>query len=1271
MRWILTWVCALCLAMAASAAVEILDLPDAKGGEPLDARYDIEWTSTAEKTPNGPLVLCVETDATGAGYLLKMEKGQVYWQRQAGKTLLPITQASLRSVGENGVTHFTLKRREGVVALMQDHRLLFTAPATATGGEVAFRTVPAEMKITGARYRPVEKRTFGDDFMRPESALEQEKNPGAEDQVWKVAYYRKDNPFADATPSAGLLNPWQHSYFVIPPNIRGAGSPNAAYTTNGFWFMYRGIGPSWVVPEPNTVYPSWDRYYVQAAVKPEYQSTVGLIAAYQDNKNYLLFRWHSNEQATGPRGELIAVMNGTPVTLDTTARGFDPGQWCRMRLNLGWRTVQVLIDGEKLIEAVNPGVAEGRIGLYADDVANPKRPVLDEVTASMYASTDEKTGKVTNDASEAMRGNSVVYFDDVKVGDWTALEDLFASPYAVDNPGNWTMNMEGVAAPKANGRLLSGRADWGQYVADMKVQLPPRGSATIYFHLTDDGNGYAWVLTPNAQFLYTVVNNAIKTELYRTSESLKTGEWLPLHIEADGAYVALYCAGQRVMDVYDPGRVAGRCGVSAAKNNALFQHFTVTQLEKNRQRVMIHQGFEKNGWMATWTTPEADWYPAVNHGRYMILPSETSGQPSSPGPAGPLYTDVPGLYWNKGGYYHDFRVAMPLASALLNGQIMHLSANYDPNAGYRLQLTKGAQDTAGTATLTRLTEQVGVYPFQVPKKGRLILERHGSYLLLFAQELDPDTAATDDPDITNEQLVFAYRDKQPLNVEQIGFTVTSAMLPAAQVQVESDRIQETFEKAPVEWTVGSGVWLIMNRYSCQPQWNWFGGFGRHTPHLWSKMRLDGNQNVEVYMGIKMVFDNAAEEYARRYRDMNMSICTDGVNINSGYSLIRAGRPNGRSVTMLLRKGAVVQSTSQQEFLLPPNNAGHRQWFATRIEKRDATLKVFIDNKLAMTYVDPDPLPGGYVAFWTLDNGILIGRTNLSADKMTPGHPHAFTPFYIPADPPAQSTPTVALNGATVPITTFETGAQGWSSPSTAGAAFVGRERIEDAKTGTNTVLHVVNSYPAGDMSLSAPTNGASLIAQPILQVDYKLDTDVKVNLYAKVQETWFEFVLTAKEAQEPNVLSAGKAAVIADGKWHHLELNLAEPITAALKAAGKPTADLRLQNLVFADWHPVSDVRWYGFGENAGFSVAQFDNFVLTAPLAAATTLSWSGPDTTTDHWRVALDGNPWTVPTTETADRTMAVQPANSLRFLHVQAKNADGKWGPVMHVPLPAGKK
>ena len=77
---------------------------------------------------------------------------------------------------------------------------------------------------------------------------------------------------------------------------------------------------------------------MQAAVKPEFESAVGLLAAYQDEDNYLLFCWHPQTQATETRAELLAMIDGKMQILASGSQGFSPAQWYQLRLNVGWQT---------------------------------------------------------------------------------------------------------------------------------------------------------------------------------------------------------------------------------------------------------------------------------------------------------------------------------------------------------------------------------------------------------------------------------------------------------------------------------------------------------------------------------------------------------------------------------------------------------------------------------------------------------------------------------------------------------------------------------------------------------------------------------------------------------------------------------------------------------------------------------------------------------------------------------------------------------------------
>ncbi len=112
-------------------------------------------------------------------------------------------------------------------------------------------------------------------------------------------------------------------------------------------------------------------------------------------------------------------------------------QWYQLRINLGWKQVQALIDGQVVLEANNPGTIEGRVGLYANGADKPSRPKVDDVTASMYVITDDK-GRTVNDAADAMRTNSLVLFDNVRVGSWLSAPTLLnGGGYPLERRGKW------------------------------------------------------------------------------------------------------------------------------------------------------------------------------------------------------------------------------------------------------------------------------------------------------------------------------------------------------------------------------------------------------------------------------------------------------------------------------------------------------------------------------------------------------------------------------------------------------------------------------------------------------------------------------------------------------------------------------------------------------------------------------------------------------------------------------------------------------------------
>jgi hypothetical protein len=42
----------------------------------------------------------------------------------------------------------------------------------------------------------------------------------------------------------------------------------------------------------------------------------------------------------------------------------------------------------------------------------------------------------------------------------------------------------------------------------------------------------------------------------------------------------------------------------------------------------------------------------------------------------------------------------------------------------------------------------------------------------------------------------------------------------------------------------------------------------------------------------------------------------------------------------------------------------------------------VDNQEVFHVQDPQPLPGGHIAIWTRDNGIMVARVRVSAEEVT-------------------------------------------------------------------------------------------------------------------------------------------------------------------------------------------------------------------------------------------------------------------------------------------------
>ncbi|MDQ3814265.1 MAG: hypothetical protein M3347_09985 [Armatimonadota bacterium] len=216
------------------------------------------------------------------------------------------------------------------------------------------------------------------------------------------------------------------------------------------------------------------------------------------------------------------------------------------------------------------------------------------------------------------------------------------------------------------------------------------------------------------------------------------------------------------------------------------------------------------------------------------------------------------------------------------------------------------------------------------------------------------------------------------------------------VEVENGHVYDyTFASAPTDWRIQSGIWEMTNRWSCSPQWSWFGGRSEEVASVWNKRRFQGDISVQFYFAFKMGLAGTSAWHYHPH-DIAVTISGDGKNLGSGYTFIAGADDNTRSV--LMRAGKVVREARDPQALLPRYADGnpdaghadyavlHRHWWYVRINKIGPRVECWLDNKLLFTYHDSQPLDLGHIALWTYNNGMMLSRVQIYYEQeLHPGY----------------------------------------------------------------------------------------------------------------------------------------------------------------------------------------------------------------------------------------------------------------------------------------------
>ena len=512
-----------------------------------------------------------------------------------------------------------------------------------------------------------------------------------------------------------------------------------------------------------------------------------------------------------------------------------------------------------------------------------------------------------------------------------------------------------------------------------------------------------------------------------------------------------------------------------------------------------------------------------------------------------------------------------------------------------------------------------------------------------------------------------------LEMEQGRVFVSGAALglSVGDVDLRSDRVYDyTFSSAPTDWVVRSGQWNATNRWTCSPQWSWYGGYSPDgIAAMWNKREFMGDVTVELHCAFKMRV-NRDPTYLHP-NDLNISICGDGVNPDSGYSFIVGG--DGNRWTRIMRGDRVIAETRDPKGLWPIYENGqpstyewHRKWWQLRVRKTGQKLQIYLDENLALEGADPNPLPGGRVGLWVLKNDMITPRVKVyyESEKL-PRDPMPATPS------PLVATTTVAEPQAVLTCTTHPSLQNDFEN---ALGTIATRDEdqgavcsiVPDDPAGQGHCLQLSNRAAGGNFGVNLITPQFDARQLSRLSFDYRLTPDAKVNLYLTQGSKQYEIVFSGLKGPANGCEILGAiGGVVGDGKWHHAEFDLLGALQEQVGlGASMICSDLWAGNLSNEGYLMA------GFGGNHAGATWYMDNFYAGQARGTKLDLALT-PKTGVEvaGYAVAVDDKPHGAALTEANCKdghfTQDLAGEGTL-FAHIRPLLKDGKPGNAINYAL-----
>lgn len=639
-----------------------------------------------------PVEWSLNQQENGDGYRLRLTPTAAELSLQNGGKSTPLAAAKVPVAA--GVV--VIQRRGPRWIVLAGNRIVLQAEDDKwMDGTIGYRGG----EVKEPRLQPVEEIVFDDDFMRDAkeiasaAAVKADPKKGvtiktaikAEETIW--------HPVSGTWATTGVSEQDQAT---------------VAQSANPFGFVSKSKGRNLAL----TGRPFWSDYSVEAAIKPQNSSAVGLAIYVQDPQNYLLFEW----QREGVFSLNAVVKGATRVLASGKNDGFDDKNWYRLKFAVSAGTLRAFLDDEEILRTRTDQFGRGQVGLF------------------------------TNNANESSDAVENAIFDDLRVRSVDDFYDDFSSPVA----GRWqsvvgTWKLANAATPQdAKGAFtVMGQADWKDYTTSADISLPADATAgLVAHHLAGEGAYVFRVAASQAKLPYAGKAQILKIGGGKTTTLAETtvgkqfdgtqGRWsfavengyLQGTIEVGGKSV-------RVLDAWNESSDGGRAGLYAqkgAKGVPVLKNFAVEFPRQTSRWAPVPEIYVdplQAKTMGEWSTPEGLWMPVNPIKATTPLPATT----------GTAQT-----FWHKGAFWGDQDVRFKLPALQADQSLTLILGNETPGQTRStppLMLTLKTDGANLLAALSRGTDQklkdgsrkiegsLENQPIEISRRGSFVIVRVG------------------------------------------------------------------------------------------------------------------------------------------------------------------------------------------------------------------------------------------------------------------------------------------------------------------------------------------------------------------------------------------------------------------------------------------------------------------------------------------------------------------------------------------------------------------